>query len=355
MGKITGFLEFPRCEPDKRPVGERVGDFRELELPVVNERLGQQAARCMDCGIPFCNVGCPLGNLIPDFNHHVYEDRWDAALRSLHATNNFPEITGRVCPAPCEAACVLGIDDNPVSIKLIEKSIADRAGSFEPEPPASETGKSVVVIGSGPAGMAAAQELRRRGHRVTVLEKDDRIGGLLTYGIPDFKLEKRLVEARIEQMTKEGVEFLTGMEVGKNFALSRLRSEFDAVCLAIGSRKPRDLPIPGRELDGIHFAMDFLEQQNRRVAGDAVVDKDILATGKRVIVIGGGDTGSDCIGTSHRQDARNVTSLEILPRPPDTRDPSTPWPLWPLVLQDIFVPRGRRRARVERSDRAVHG
>jgi glutamate synthase (NADPH/NADH) small chain len=336
MGKITGFLEYPRTEAEKRRPKERVRDFREFELPVLNERLKREGARCMDCGIPFCTVGCPLGNLIPDFNHHVYEGRLDDAVSALAATNNFPEITGRVCPAPCEASCVLGIDADPVSIKLVEKAIGDHAlgdGVFPVEPPERETGKRVAVIGSGPAGMAAAQQLRRAGHQVELFEKADRVGGLLTYGIPDFKLEKSIVQARAAQLEREGVKLSTGVDVGRDIGSERLRSEFDAVCLAIGSRKPRDLPIPGRELAGIHFAMDFLEQQNRRVADLPVATAPILANDKRVVILGGGDTGSDCIGTSHRQGARSVTSLEILPRPPDTRDASTPWPLWPLMLR----------------------
>jgi glutamate synthase (NADPH) small chain len=333
MGKITGFLDYPRQEAAKRPVAERVRDFREFELPVLPEHLTAQAARCMDCGIPFCNTGCPLGNLIPDWNERAFRGRMDAALQALHATNNFPEITGRVCPAPCEAACVLGINADPVSIKLIEREIADRAfaeGRVIPLPPKHRTDKRVAVIGSGPAGLAAAQELARAGHAVTVFERDDEIGGLLRYGIPDFKLEKSLLERRLEQMRAEGVDFVTGADARAD----ELRERFDAICLAIGSRKPRDLPIPGRELGGIHFAMDFLTQQNRRVAGKPVAGSEaILATGKHVIVIGGGDTGSDCIGTSHRQGAISVTSLEILPRPPDERDASTPWPVWPLKLR----------------------
>jgi glutamate synthase (NADPH/NADH) small chain len=330
-------MEHGRAEALKRPVVERVRDFREFELPVVNDELRKQGARCMDCGIPFCNTGCPLGNLIPDWNDSVYRDNLREAIDQLHATNNFPEVTGRVCPAPCEAACVLGINDDPVSIKLIEHAIADRAFSanlVEPVLPRQRTGKKVAVIGSGPAGMAAAQQLNRAGHSVTLFEKDDRIGGLLTYGIPDFKLEKWIIERRVQQMREEGVVFKPGVDVGNAVTGEELRKEYDAVCLALGSRVPRDLPVPGRELGGIHFAMDFLEQQNRRVAGEVVPDETaILATGKKVVVIGGGDTGSDCIGTSHRQGAASVTSFEILPRPPDDRAPHTPWPLWPLMLR----------------------
>jgi glutamate synthase (NADPH/NADH) small chain len=330
-------LEFERIDPSKRPVGERVKDFREFELPVLQDTLAAQGARCMDCGIPFCNTGCPLGNLIPDWNDHVYKNDPKSASLALHLTNNFPEFTGRVCPAPCEAACVLGINDDPVSIKLIERSIADRAWSealIEPILPKARTGKKVAVVGSGPAGMAAAQQLNRAGHTVTLFERDDRIGGLLTYGIPDFKMEKSLVERRVQQMTSEGVLFKAGVDVGVDITADQLRSDFDAVVLTIGSRAPRDLPIPGRELPGVHFAMDFLTQQNRRVAGDVVPDDiAILAGGKRVVVIGGGDTGSDCIGTSHRQGATSVTSFEILPRPPDERATVTPWPMWPLMLR----------------------
>lgn len=337
MGKLTGFLEYEREDAPKRPILERVRDWREFELPVLQDKLRAQGARCMDCGIPFCNTGCPLGNLIPDWNDHVFRDRHDEALAALHATNNFPEITGRICPAPCEAACVLSINDDPVSIKLIEKSIADRAfetGRVTPVLPKRKTGKKVAVIGSGPAGLAAAQQLARAGHTVTVYEKDDRIGGLLVYGIPDFKLEKSLVARRIRQMSEEGVAFETGVDIGRSVTADELRTRYDAVCLAIGSRIPRDLPVPGRALDGIHFAMDFLTQQNRRGAGDVVPEASaILATGKNVVVIGGGDTGSDCIGTSHRHGATSVTSFEILPRPPDDPHPSTPWPMWPLMLR----------------------
>ena len=337
MGKVTGFLEFERFDPSKRTVSERLHDYREFELPVVQETLVQQGARCMDCGIPFCNTGCPLGNLIPDWNDHVFKNLPELASQSLHATNNFPEITGRICPAPCEAACVLGINDDPVSIKLIERAIADRAfdeGFVQPVLPKTKTGKTVAVVGSGPAGLAAAQQLARAGHSVTVYERDDRIGGLLTYGIPDFKLEKTIIARRVEQMRAEGVTFETSADVGGRITGDDLRARHDAVVLAIGSRKPRDLMVPGRELSGVHYAMDFLTQQNRRVAGERVPDEGaILATGKHVVVIGGGDTGSDCIGTSHRQGAKSVTSFEIMPRPPKERASTTPWPQWPLMLR----------------------
>ncbi len=337
MGKITGFMEYPRQNARKRPVDQRVKDYKEFELPVVQEELKDQGARCMDCGVPFCNTGCPLGNLIPDWNEHVYRSDWESASASLHATNNFPEFTGRVCPAPCEAACVLNINADAVSIKLIEKSIADRAfkqGFIKATPPARRTGKKVAVVGSGPAGLAAAQQLNSAGHQVTVLERDDRLGGLLTIGIPDFKLEKSIVERRITLMQEEGVTFKTSVNVGVDISAEQLRREYDAVCLASGSRVPRDLPVPGRELGGVHFAMDFLEQQNRRVAGETIPDDvAILAGGKNVVVIGGGDTGSDCIGTSHRQGAASVTNFEIMPRPPDEPAHHTPWPLWPLMLR----------------------
>ncbi len=337
MGKITGFLEIERVNPSKRPARERVKDYREFELPIVQETVSAQGARCMDCGIPFCNTGCPLGNLIPDWNDHVYRNKPEQAIAALHATNNFPEFTGRVCPAPCEAACVLGINEDPVSIKLIERSIIDRAfeeGLVKPVLAKTKTGKRIAVVGSGPAGMAAAQQLARAGHDVTLFERDDRIGGLLTYGIPDFKMEKSLVERRVAQMSAEGVTFKTSVHVGRDLTTDTLKRDFHATILAIGSRKPRDLEVPGRELPGTYFAMDFLTQQNRRVAGLPVPDSEaILATGKNVIVIGGGDTGSDCIGTSHRQGALNVTSFEIMPRPPDERASSTPWPLWPLQLR----------------------
>lgn len=337
MGKISGFLEYGRKDPKKLAPQERLKNYKEFELPVVQETLKEQAARCMDCGVPFCNTGCPLGNLIPDWNDHTYNGLASEAIDALHATNNFPEITGRICPAPCEAACVLGINAEPVSIKLIERATGDRAiseGWIVPQPPTDRTGKKVAIVGSGPAGLAAAQQLARAGHLVTVFERDDRIGGLLCYGIPDFKMEKDLIARRVEQMKGEGVEFRTSVAVGVDITVEHLKAEFDAICLAIGSRVPRDLPMPGRELTGIHFAMDFLTQQNRRVAGDVVPDDiAILAGGKKVVVIGGGDTGSDCIGTSNRQGAVSVTNFEIMPMPPETRAESTPWPQWPLMLR----------------------
>jgi len=337
VGKISGFLEFEREEVARRNASERVADWHEFELPVLQDQLTRQGARCMDCGIPFCNTGCPLGNLIPDWNDHVYRGAYEAAIESLHSTNNFPEITGRVCPAPCESSCTLGINALPVSIKQIEHSIADRAfheGWVVAQPPKMKTGKRVAVIGSGPAGLAAAQQLARVGHSVVVFEKADRIGGLLTYGIPDFKLDKSIISRRAKQLSQEGVEFRCGVDVGRDITGEQLRQEFQAVCVAIGSRAPRDLPVPGRELKGVHFAMDFLEQQNRRVAGELIDEAvSITATGKHVVVIGGGDTGSDCIGTSHRQKAESVTNFEIMPQPPPTRHESTPWPKWPLMMR----------------------
>src|ERR1017187_10161004 len=294
-----------------------------------------QAAGCMDCGVPFCHTGCPLTNIIPDWNDLVYRGHWKEAVRQLHATNNFPEFAGRICPAPCEASCVLGINEPAVTIKQIEKTIIDRAfeeGYIGPEPAVMPSGKRVAIVGSGPAGLAAAQQLARAGHDVTVFEKNDRIGGLLRYGIPNFKMEKHLIDRRVEQMRGEGVKFETNAHVGGNVAVEDLRREFDAILLAGGAEQPRNLHVPGRELKGIHFAMEFLPQQNRVCEGDSVPDQ-ILATGKRVIIIGGGDTGADCLGTSHRQGARSVTQFELLPKPPDTRSPLTPWPLWPMQLR----------------------
>ena len=337
MGKVTGFLEIEREQPVRRKVEERVHDWFEIYQPFPEEKQREQGARCMDCGVPFCHTGCPVNNLIPDWNDLVYNDRWESAIRRLHATNNFPEFTGRICPAPCEAACVLGINLPPVSIKLIEKSIVERAwdeGWIHPEPPEQNTGKRVAVVGSGPAGLAAAQQLRRAGHSVTVYEKNDRIGGLLRYGIPNFKLEKHVVDRRIQQMKAEGITFLTNAHIGVNVPVQTLTEHYDAIVLCGGAEQPRDLKIPGRELKGIHFAMEFLPQQNHRNEGDFVDPSTaILATGKRVVIIGGGDTGADCLGTSHRQGAKSVHQFEIMPKPPDERSPLTPWPLWPLQLR----------------------
>ena len=337
MGKDTGFLEIEREQPTRRKAEERIHDWFEIYQPFAEEKQREQGARCMDCGVPFCHTGCPVNNLIPDWNDLVYNNRWEAAIRRLHATNNFPEFTGRICPAPCEAACVLGIDQPPVSIKLIERSIVERGweeGWIRPEPPESNTGKRVAVVGSGPAGLAAAQQLRRAGHSVTVYEKNDRIGGLLRYGIPNFKLEKHVVDRRIEQMKAEGITFITHAHVGENVPVEALTEHYDAILLAGGSEQPRDLKIPGRELKGIHFAMEFLPQQNRRCEGDTVDPTlAILADGKRVLIIGGGDTGADCLGTSLRQRALSVHQFEIMPKPPAHRADSTPWPMWPLQLR----------------------
>jgi len=337
MGKVTGFLEIDREQPARRPITERVNDWFEIYQPFSVEKQRDQAARCMDCGVPFCHTGCPVNNLIPDWNDLAYNNRWERAIRRLHATNNFPEFTGRICPAPCEAACVLGIDQPPVSIKLIEKSIVERAweeGWIQPEPPESNTGKRVAVVGSGPAGLAAAQQLRRAGHSVTVYEKNDRIGGLLRYGIPNFKLEKHYIDRRLKQMRAEGVTFLTNAHVGVNIPVETLTGHYDAILLAGGAEAPRDLKIPGRELNGIHFAMDYLPQQNRRNEGDTIDSGiAICAEGKRVVIIGGGDTGADCLGTTHRQKPLSVHQFEIMPKPPETRAASTPWPLWPLQLR----------------------
>jgi glutamate synthase (NADPH/NADH) small chain len=337
MGKVTGFLEIQREQPSRRKVAERLKDWQEIYEPFPEEKQREQGARCMDCGVPFCHTGCPVNNLIPDWNDLVYNGRWENAIRRLHATNNFPEFTGRICPAPCEAACVLAINQPAVSIKLIERGVVERAwdeGWIHPEPPQEKTGQRVAVVGSGPAGLAAAQQLRRAGHSVTVYEKSDRIGGLLRYGIPNFKLEKHVVDRRLEQMRAEGVTFVTNAHVGVNVPVESLTDEYDAVLLAGGSEKPRDLPIAGRELKGIHFAMEFLPQQNRRCEGDTVDPAlAILAEGKRVVILGGGDTGADCLGTVHRQGAASVHQLEIMAEPPSDRLADNPWPLWPLILR----------------------
>jgi glutamate synthase (NADPH/NADH) small chain len=337
MGKVTGFLEIDRHEPRYRPAGDRLRHFREFVIPHDKTTLMQQGARCMDCGIPFCHTGCPVNNIIPDWNDLVYRDQFREASQVLHSTNNFPEFTGRICPAPCEEACTLNIDDAPVTIKSIECGIVDRAweeGWVTPEPPSASTCKRVAIIGSGPAGMACAQQLARAGHEVTLFEKNAKIGGLLRYGIPDFKMEKHYIDRRAEQMAAEGVIIRTGVHVGVHIQARKLTDGYDAVVLAGGSEKSRDLPVPGRELRGVEFAMDFLPQQNRRVGRESLGDvDDILASGKDVIVIGGGDTGSDCIGTSFRQGAVSVTQLEILPMPPEHPDKATTWPNWPLRLR----------------------
>ncbi len=335
MGDATGFLKHPRETPTRRPVPVRLRDWKEVYEPYPFERLRTQASRCMDCGIPFCNNGCPLGNLIPDWNDLVWRDRWRQAIERLHATNNFPEFTGRLCPAPCESACVLGINADPVAIKQVEVSIIDRAweeGWVGPVRPERLTGKRVAVIGSGPSGLAAAQQLTRAGHTVVVYERADRPGGLLRYGIPEFKMEKRVLDRRLDQMRAEGTTFVCGVEAGVDVSGEALRSDFDAVVLAGGATLARDLPIPGRELAGIYQAMEFLPLANRVQQGD-LAETPISAAGKRVVIIGGGDTGADCLGTVHRQGAAAVRQLEILPRPPDQRDPSTPWPLWPLMFR----------------------
>ena len=337
MGKVTGFIESVRQKQPARPVVERVRDWREVYLPYPPDALASQASRCMDCGVPFCHGGCPLGNLIPDWNDLVYRDRWIAAIERLHATNNFPEFTGRLCPAPCEGACVLAINDDPVTIKPIELAIVERAfeeGWIAPHPPSVRTGKKVAVVGSGPAGLAAADQLNRAGHLVTVLERDDRVGGLLRYGIPEFKIEKRFVDRRLALLRDEGVTFRAGCHVGVNVPVDELRREFDAIVLAGGACQPRDLQVPGRELNGIHFAMEYLTQQNRRCHGDELTEeRPITAQDKHVVIIGGGDTGADCLGTVHRQGARAVAQLELMSRPPDARAPYNPWPLWPNVFR----------------------
>ncbi len=339
MGKVTGFLEIERQERTYAPAADRTRHFREFIIPLSDREVSRQAARCMDCGIHYCHNGCPVNNQIPDWNDLVFHEHWQEAARNLHSTNNFPEVTGRICPAPCEAACTLNIEDNPVTIKTIECAIADKAfdsGLVQPEPAATQTGKCIAIIGSGPAGLAAAQQLARAGHSVEVYDKHQRPGGLLCYGIPDFKMEKHIIARRIEQMEAEGVQFRCGVHVGTEVSIFDLEREFDAVLLAGGAEEPRDLPVPGRDLAGIHLAMSFLPQQNRRVAGEDVTpDRGTLETadGKQVVVIGGGDTGSDCIGTSFRQGAVSVTQLEIMAPPPKMENKELTWPHWPLKMR----------------------
>ena len=337
MGKATGFIEFSRSKPPSRPVTERIGDYRHVYQAYPIEDLTRQAARCMDCGIPFCHQGCPLGNLIPDWNDLVYNNNWRAAIERLHQTNNFPEFTGLLCPAPCEGSCVLGINQDPVTIKSLELSIVDRAfeeGWIVPEPPVTRTWKKVAVIGSGPSGLAAAAQLNRAGHTVTVFEKSDRAGGLLRYGIPEFKMEKRVLDRRLDLMRAEGVVFRPGMNVGEDVTAEDLRRDFDAILLAGGAGNPRDLTVPGRELKGVYFARDFLTQQNQRCQGDdANLMAPVTAAGKHVVIIGGGDTGADCLGTVHRQGALSVSQLELMLTPPSLRAKDNPWPLWPNIFR----------------------
>jgi glutamate synthase (NADPH/NADH) small chain len=337
VGKPTGFIEWERILPDKRPVTERVADYEEIEKPFTTELARQQSGRCMDCGVPFCQQGCPLGNPIPDFNDLVYHGHTRQAYLHLASTNDFPEFTGRICPAPCEAACTLSINRDPVTIEQMEKYIAEQAfanGWVKPRPPERRTGRRVAVVGSGPAGLAAASMLNRAGHDVIVYERDDRVGGLLRYGIPDYKLDKRVIDRRLEILEAEGVRFVTGASVGESPTWSRLRDDHDALLIAIGSRRPRDLNVPGRELEGVLFAMDFLRQQNRLVAGDTIAKGERLSVeGEKVIVLGGGDTGSDCIGTAHRQGAASIVNIELFPEPPKTRREGNPWPQWPMILR----------------------
>jgi glutamate synthase (NADPH/NADH) small chain len=338
VGKITGFKEYERNLYGLRPVVERLGDHKEFVLPLTEDELKIQGARCMDCGVPFCHSGCPLGNAIPDWNDLVYNSRWEEAIERLHATNNFPEVTGRICPAPCEASCVLNIQNNPVTIKQIEMSIIDNAfaaGLVQPQIPTHRTGKTVAVVGSGPAGMAAAQQLNRAGHTVTLFERDDRIGGLMMYGIPDFKMEKPLVQRRVDQLEAEGVILRPNTNVGVDITVEQLKADFDSICICVGSTVPRDLPVEGRELDGVHFALEFLIPQNKRNWGDEIpAENNIMATGKKVVILGGGDTGSDCLGTSLRHGAKSIHQLELMPEPPRERSDDNPWPQWPRVWRD---------------------
>lgn len=336
MGKHTGFMEYPREDKIKKPVNERIQNYKEFETPLPPRRLGTQAARCMDCGVPFCNWACPVSNLIPEFNEFVYLNQWKAAFGTLQSTNNFPEFTGRVCPAPCEASCCSGVEDDPISIKQVEVSIIEMAfekGWVKPYIVEDRTDKKIAIIGAGPAGMAAASQLNQAGHNVTIFEKNEKVGGLLRFGIPDYKLEKHIIERRAELMRQSGIQFKTGANIGVNVSIDELKEEFDVICLTGGSEKPRDLDCIGRDKKGIHFAMDFLTQQNRRVSELGFDAEEILATGKNVVVIGGGDTGADCVGTSIRQGAESVTQLEILPMPPKERAADNPWPQWPNTLK----------------------
>ena len=336
MAKTKGFLEYKRQKVAYRPIDERVQDYKEIEVPLTADAMHQQAARCIDCGIPFCHGGCPVANRIPEFNELIYRGRWQEACENLHSTNNFPEITGRVCPAPCEASCTLSVNDDPVLIRHIEYQIVERGfseGWIVPLVPETRTGKSVAIIGSGPAGLAVAQQLARAGHDVTVFEKDEKPGGLLRYGIPDFKLEKSIIDRRVRQMEAEGVKFQSGVKVGVDISGNYLHKMFDAICLTMGAGHPRDLTVPGRGYDHIHFAMDFLGMQNRLNTGEAIKQELITAHDKDVVVIGGGDTGSDCVGTARRQGARSITQIEILPKPPQTRPKDTPWPMWPRTMR----------------------
>jgi glutamate synthase (NADPH/NADH) small chain len=337
MGNPQGFLEIARITPERRPVAERLHDWKEVYKDFPEDQLKAQASRCMDCGIPFCNQGCPLGNIIPDWNDLVYRGRWSEAIKRLHATNNFPEFTGRVCPAPCEGSCVLGINADPVTIKQVEVTIIEEAFKHnwvQAAPPKMRTGKKVAVVGSGPAGLAAAAQLNQAGHLVTVFERADRIGGLLRYGIPEFKMEKSILDRRLDLMTTEGVIFKTSANVGVNVSVDELKKDYDALLLAGGATLPRDLPIPGRNLEGIHFAMDYLPLQNKRCEGDTIPDKEFIsAEGKKVVIIGGGDTGADCLGTAHRQGATSIVQFELLPKPPKDRAYDNPWPNWPNIFR----------------------